>query len=560
MAKINQVDETIPLPGAKRTLFEFQSFDHSTIHFEDEEIPVIIIGSSMVSMSMSLLLGYHGIRSISFDRHPSTAIHPRAALFLLRKVEVLRQLGLEELFVAESEKNFDLDAGMLVVEKLYKGKVIAAHQESDPLEVARLTSCKRIWITQDMFEPRLRQNAARFGAEQRFGQVVVHYEELSDGVLVLVQDVENGELKKYKTKYLVAADGNRSAARTKEGIEWSGPGRLANSISINFKANLAPHLGTRAVHGVTYVVNLEFTGGFRLDAGGKGGFLIVSKAKGRETGFEADSVSAAEARDLFKACSGIDTDDCGFEVDFISYWTVAAYNADEYVSKGGRVFIMGDAAHIMPPSGGMGGNTGVADAYNLAWKLAYVLSGLLDTYNQERQPGGRFAMQQAVSRLVNRAFPNSGLECEKELPDLVCELGHRYTEGAVHSGEVEGNDQTYEDPHQPLVLPGGRLPYIWLVGEDGKRLSSLDLVKFNLNLHRRGWKQLRSKTSIDGYVINSSSHPYRECERTARDSWNLQEGEALLVRPDGIIAWKFSGIDKAHGEELHRALSALRKH
>ncbi|KAI5204384.1 hypothetical protein AUEXF2481DRAFT_27223 [Aureobasidium subglaciale EXF-2481] len=532
MARANQIDDTIPLPGVKRTLFEFQSFDHATIPFKDEEIPVIIIGSSMVGMFMGLLVGYHGIRSISFDRHPSTAIHPRAALFLLRTVEVLRQLGLDELFVAESGKNFDLDAGMLVVEKLYQGEVIAAHQESDPLEVARLAPCKRLWLTQDMFETLLRQNAARFGAEQRFSRVVVHYEELSDGVLVLVQDVENGELKKYKTKYLVAADGNRSAARTKEGIEWSGPGRLANSISINFKADLAPYLGTRAVHSVTYVVSSEFTGGFRLDAGGKGGFLIVSKAKGRETGFKADSVSAVEARDFFEVCSGIDADDCGFEVDFISYWTVAAYNADEYVSKGGRVFIMGDAAHVMPPSGGMGGNTGVA-----------VSTSLLDTYNQERQPGGRFAMQQAFSRLVNRAFRDAGLECEKELPDLVCELGHRYTKGAIHSDEVDGMDQTYEDPHQPLVLPGGRLPHIWLVGEDGKRRSSLDLVKFNLVLltteSASPWLEAAEKQDIpiDGYVINSSSHPYRECERTARDSWNLQEGEVLLVRPDGIVAW-----------------------
>ena len=107
-------------------------------------------------------------------------------------------------------------------------------------------------------------------------------------------------------------------------------------------------------------MNADFTGGFRLDAGGKGGFLIVSKAKGRETGFEPDSVSEKEAREMFEACSGIDAEECGFEVDATSYWTVAAYNADEYTSKGAKVFIMGDAAHVMPPSG--------KSALSQAWK------------------------------------------------------------------------------------------------------------------------------------------------------------------------------------------------
>lgn len=77
----------------------------------------------------------------------------------------------------------------------------------------------------------------------------------------------------------------------------------------------------------------------------------MSKAKGREEGFEPDSVSTAEARRFFEACSGIDAEECGFEVEFVSYWTVAAYNAERYCSEGGRVFLVGDAAHVMPPAG-----------------------------------------------------------------------------------------------------------------------------------------------------------------------------------------------------------------
>lgn len=174
-------------------------------------------------------------------------------------------------------------------------------------------------------------------------------------------------------------------------------------------------------------------------------------------------------------------------------------------------------------------------------------------------------MNQAFTRLVNRVFRDRISEGVKELPDLVCELGYRYTRGAIVNREKEGQGSVYKDSHSPCVLPGSRLPHIWLTDENGKRLSSLDLVKRNFVLlttdDESPWAKaaMKQRIAIDGYAINASSHPYRECEGSAKDAWKLQVDEALLVRPDGIIAWRAAGVASGHHSELDRALSLVLK-
>ncbi|KAH7142323.1 FAD binding domain-containing protein [Fusarium sp. MPI-SDFR-AT-0072] len=558
----NQVDDTIPIAQSQRTLFDFKEFNHTNIPLEPEEWPVIIIGSSMVGMTLGVLLGYHGIKSVSFDRHPSTAIHPRAALFLLRSVEIFRQLGLEDELRSESASNFDLDAGMIIVEKLVGGKVLASMQESDPAEVAKASPSSRLWLTQNMFEPLLRKSAKKFGAVQEFNETVVHYEEDSDGALVVVQNVQSGNYRKFRTKYLVSCDGNRSATRRKEGIEWKGPGVLGESISINFKADLTPYLGTRAKHGVTYVSNPAIDAGFRLESGGKAGFMIVTRA-GDKKSFSPDSVSERDAKQYFKDASGIE-DDIDIKVDSISYWSVAAFNAERFASTNGRVFIAGDSAHVMPPTGGMGGNTGIQDVHNLAWKLAYVLGeragpSLLRTYDAERRPVAGFLMRQAYSRLQKRVFRQ--VPTDPELPDIVCEIGYRYL-AAVPSESQSTNSDHHEDPYAPLVLPGTRFPHVPLT-LDGAQISTLDLIKTNFVIfttdHSSPWiKATREITpQVDSHNIGKIKGTLKDTDGSFGRICRISEGEAILVRPDGFIAWRGKRREEGHKETLQNALQVI---
>ncbi|KAH7072042.1 FAD binding domain-containing protein [Paraphoma chrysanthemicola] len=547
--------------GAAVKEVSFGDFNHHDIPLEKEEWPVVIIGSSMVGMMTGLLLGYHGIKSISFDRHPPSGTHPRAAGLNYRTVEILRQLGLEAEAKGESAKEFDINAGMLVVEKLVGGKVIAHVQENDPGQVRTVTPCPSwLWITQAMFEPLLRANASKFGCTQLYGQLVVHYEEGENDVLVVVQDMKTQEYKKYRAKYLVAADGNRSSTRVKEGIRLNGVGTLRDSLSMRIVGDLTPHLGSRSVHGVVYVLNPRISGGFRLENEGKTAILMINRAGGKND-FPEGSVTAEEARRYMYDLTGL-PEDMDLEIQHISYWTMTSYYADRLQSERGRVLIAGDAAHTMPPTGGLGGNTGIGDAHNLAWKLAFVLKGLaspalLATYNKERQPVNAFAVDQATKRFYNRV--DNVQPPVPEQPNLTVELGYRYGEG-----------EPWENPLEPSGTAGTRFPHVWLQQANptsaDTRVSTLDLIKQKLLLvatePNSPWIAAATKivsAALEVYELHADSAPLRDASNDLGAKCKLQPGEALLVRPDGFIAWR-APAGEGHFEALETELARLLGH
>lgn len=476
-----------------------------------------------------------------------------------RTVEILRQLGLEEEAKAESGKEFDIDAGMLVVEKLVGGKVIAQVQENNPAEVQDVTPCTSwLWITQAMFEPLLRSNAGKFGCTQLYGKLVVHYEEEANGVLVVVQDLKTKGCKKYRAQYLVACDGNRSSTRIKEGIKLSGVGTLRNSLSMRIVGDLTPHLGTRSVHGVVYVLNPDISGGFRLENQGKAAIVMLNRAGGRDD-FPEGSVTPEEARRYVYDLSGL-PEEMDLEVQNCSYWTMTSYNADRLQSHGGRVLIAGDAAHTVPPTGGLGGNTGIGDAHNLAWKLAFVLKGLashelLQTYTRERQPVDAFAVDQATKRFYNRVDHVQPPIAEEA--NLTVEIGYRYADGAVVHEEGCGarREEPFEDPLAPSGTAGSRFPHVWLQCEntDAEPVSTLDLVRRNMVLvaaeRDSPWVAVaqaaasRGLMPIDAYELHETSTPWRDVGGKLREKCKLQVGEALLIRPDGFIAWRAKSVE-----------------
>ena len=169
--------------------------------------------------------------------------------------------------------------------------------------------------------------------------------------------------------------------------------------------------------------------------------------------------------------------DLDVRIDGLARWRATADVARRY--QDGRIFLAGDAAHVMPPNGGFGGNTGIHDAHNLAWKLAYVLAGhaapaLLETYEAERRPVGQFTVEQAYTRYVRRTAPHLGVDEAPPLaPDFDVELGYLYRSRAIIS--ADDDDRVHADPRSTRGRPGSRAPHVW-VEIDGRRASTIDLA------------------------------------------------------------------------------------
>ena len=251
------------------------------------------------------------------------------------------------------------------------------------------------------------------------------------------------------------------------------------------------------------------------------------------------------------------------EIENVQRWSASAEYAERL--REGRVFLAGDSAHVMPPTGGFGGNNGVQDGYDLAWKLAYVLNGradesLLDTYDAERQPVGAFTTEQAYTRYVLRLDPSLGKDDLMPIvPEAPVELGYRHRSAAVLA---DADDQTWEDPATPSGRPGFRAPHV-PVTADGVEQSTLDL--FGKGFVLLAGPEGERWCAAAGPAAESFGVPVRayrlgadvtDATGALEASYGTGPTGAVLVRPDGFVAWRTSEAHAEPEDELARALGA----
>jgi 2-polyprenyl-6-methoxyphenol hydroxylase-like FAD-dependent oxidoreductase len=524
-----------------------------------EEIPVLVVGGSLVGLSLSLFLSRLGVEHLVVERHPGTAIHPRAAMLLQRTIETFRSAGIQDEVLAASTKEFEQNGAIVSVESL-GGKELDCYFRDVNEGVEHLSPSPRLFVTQIGLEPVIKQRAADLGARLEYSSEVVSLDPSDDAVTAVVRHRETGAERTVRARYAVGADGAHSRVREQLGIRMTGRGSFSDSVTIYFRADCTELIGDRNLS-VIYVFHPRQIGFFRFSLDKQSGFLVVNSAVD-ENGLMSPHLwnDAGEERCVAWVREALGApDDLAIEVENVQRWNAQADVAERF--RSGRIFLAGDATHVMPPTGGYGGNVGVQDAYNLAWKLAYVLAGraapeLLDTYEPERKPVAHLTVEQAYARYVLRLDKSLGTDdLAPIVDDALIDLGYRERSAGI-AAEPD-DDEEWEDPRSPTGRPGFRAPHVELA-RDGSRFSTLDLAGANFVLFTGvdggAWVKAAAAAAgeldvpVDAYRVAAD---VEDPSGAFFSSYGIESTGASLVRPDGRVVWR----SRTAVEDPRRALT-----
>ncbi|HEY1874375.1 MAG TPA: FAD-dependent monooxygenase [Steroidobacteraceae bacterium] len=518
----------------------------------------MIAGGGLVGLSAAAFLARHGIRSLTIERLAASSPLPRAAFFHMRTLEMLRGLGIEDAVRSQSEKEFVPEGAIIAMETL-AGRKLADIIPNLNEGVDALSPCRRLFLNQPTLEPILRDCARAGGASIVQGAEVVGVHQDSEGVSLTIRKTDDRSTHQVRGRYLIAADGAHSQVRAALGIDYEGRGAFSNSLTIYFTADLSPYVAGKS-WSLIYVNNPTLRGFFRLNRAGTAGFLGVNVLGDPAADPDAAVNAAAdlsESRLIELVRAGVGRRDLAVRIDGYSRWRATASVAHRL--REGRIFVAGDAAHLMPPNGGFGGNTGIHDAQNLAWKLALVINrhagpGLLDTYETERRPVAAFTVEQAFSRYVARTAPWLAARVQPEplVDDLHIELGYLYNSPlGVHA-----------DPRSTAGIPGSRAPHLWLE-RDGRRISTIDLAhRYVLLAGAAGSRWVNAAkqmtAAFGGLPLNAYciGRDLADLEHRLPAAYGISDSGASLVRPDGFVAWRCAGAVAEPVTALRAALNA----
>lgn len=515
-------------------------------------VPVLIVGAGVAGLACADLLARHDVESLVVEKRREVFIYPKARNLTFRTLEILRALGLGDrvhavahgvsgvllkptLNSASAEPAMDVDA------------IFAPFAGLSPEPVAQ-------YCPQSRLEPILLDDIRRRGSQVRYGTALLSFTGDADGVTARLASDAGTET--VRADYLIAADGVHSPIRTTLGIDTSGYGALPIFVVfVYFRAPWRRLVSDLGDGDAIQVRSPEVDGIFLVIEGDRGMFITTYLP---ERGESAEQFTPDRCRQVLTAAIGESID---LEIIEVAPWQPYERVADQF--RSGRTYLVGDAAHTMPPFKAGGANTAIQSAHNLAWKLAAVHHGiagpgLLATYQDERYPIGRFAARQSLIgpplALLKLDSNTPGLSAGEEAPMFAMVLGYQYHSAAVISDSTSTDTVTFVDELTGQL--GTRMPHIWLL-RDGTQVSTLDLIGPGFTLFIAGdpaaWAAAASSAAAT-FGVGVTVEPMGD-DGAARTG--LATGGALLVRPDDFVGWRTENLPPDPENALRQALSAI---
>jgi 2,4-dichlorophenol 6-monooxygenase len=567
---------------------------------------VLVVGAGPAGLAASALLARAGVSAITVTKYPNTANSPRAHITNQRTVEVFRDLGIEDKVRAFATPNHLM--GNNVWATSFAGQEIARLRTwgTGPARKADYDNASPSAMTnapQHLLEPVILEAARSHGGDVRFSTELISITQDDDAVHAVVKERDSGAEYAITARYAIGADGGRSTVAAQLGFPLRGEMGLGASVNVWLEADLSRYTAHRP--GVLYWIS-QPGNDFWV---GSGTWICVRPWSEWVLLFMYDPAQGepdlSHEALLERAHQTIGDPTVEVKIKSVGQWQINHIIAERY--RQGRVFLAGDAAHRHPPANGLGSNTSIQDAYNLAWKLSMVLSGqagdqLLDSYHDERQPVGEQVVDRAMKSVadmlpISNALgfrPNqsmdegwatlsqlaedsaAGAARRQQLQSAIdlqnyqfnthgIELGQSYRSQAVVPDGTDAVAPT-RDPelyYTPNTRPGSRLPHVWLqVGTE--TVSSLDLCSYDeltliVGIGGEPWIRAAEKVAADlGVRLAIRAVGYRQPYDDVSGDWgrisDIGDGGCLLVRPDRHIAWRSAELASDPAAELSRVL------